>query len=73
MGFSLTLAFKNLTPVYHKVLLLTVNDLMCSYDQKIQIDIAVLDCSHALDTVPHECPLGKLDHYGIRGNVKEWI
>ena len=35
-------------------LLLTVNDLMCSYDHKIQTDIAVLDFSRAFDTVPHE-------------------
>jgi len=54
-------------------LLLTVNDLMCSYDRKIQTDIAVLNFSRAFDTVPHERLLGKLDRYGIRGNVKEWI
>ena len=46
-------------------LLLTVNDLMCSYDRKIQTDIAVLNFSRAFDTVPHERLLGKLDHYDI--------
>ena len=32
-------------------LLLTVNDLMCSYDKKIQTDVAILDFSRAFDTV----------------------
>ena len=34
-------------------LLLTVDDLMRSFDQKIQSDIAILDFSRAFDTVPH--------------------
>ena len=54
-------------------LLLTVNDLMCSYDKKIQTDVAILDFSRAFDTVLHERLLGKLDHYGIRGKIQEWI
>jgi len=33
----------------------------------------VLDFSCAFDTVSHERLLGKLDHCGIRGNIKEWI
>jgi len=27
----------------------------------------------AIDTIPHEHLLGKLDHYGIRGKIHEWI
>ena len=46
---------------------------MCSYDKKIQSHVAILDFSHAFDTVPHKRLLGKLDHYGVRGKIQEWI
>jgi len=49
-------------------LLLTVDDLMRSFDQKIQSDIAFLDFSRAFDTVPHERLLGKLG-----GPIHNWI
>ena len=54
-------------------LLLTVNDLTCSFDKKIQTDVAVLDFSRAFDTVPHERLLRKLEHYGIQGSIKSWV
>jgi hypothetical protein len=54
-------------------LLLTVHDLMDSFDKKKQVDIGVLDFSKAFDTVPHNLLLNKLDHYGIRGNILIWI
>ena len=53
--------------------MLTVDDLMRSFDQKMQSDIAILDFSRAFDTVPHERLLGKLGHYGIRGPIHNWI
>ena len=37
------------------------------------IDVAVLDFAKAFDTVPHESLLGKLDHYGVSGNLNTWI
>jgi len=54
-------------------LLITVDDLMRSFDQKIQSDIAILDFSRAFNTVPHERLLGKLGHYRIRGPIHNWI
>ena len=54
-------------------LLVTIDDLMRSYERKHQVDIGVLDFSRAFDTVPHERLLGKLAHYGIQGPVHEWI
>ena len=53
-------------------LLLTLQDLMTYRDKKHQIDIAVLDFSKALDTVPHDRMLGKLEFYGITGQVLNW-
>ena len=54
-------------------LLLTTHDLMSQRDQGYQIDVAILDFSKAFDTVPHRRLLGKLDLYGINGNVHRWI
>ena len=38
-----------------------------------QIDIAVLDFSKAVDTVPHDGLLSKLKHYGIDEKIWLWI
>ena len=46
---------------------------MRSFDQKIQSDIAILEFSHAFNTVPHERLLAKLGYYGIRGPIHNWI
>ena len=48
-------------------LLLTNEDLVKKYEDKIQTDLIVLDFSKAFDVVPHHRLLHKLDHYGIRG------
>ena len=54
-------------------LLITVNDLMSYHDKKIQVDVAILDFSKAFDVVPHARLLGKIEHYGIRGDTLRWI
>ena len=54
-------------------LLLTLQDLMCWRDRKVQVDLAVLDFAKAFDTVPHESLLGKLNHYGVNNNIHSWI
>ena len=51
----------------------TIHDLMLRYDQKKQIDIAILDFSKAFDTIPHERLLKKLVHYGSDGQTWTWI
>ena len=37
-----------------------------------QVDMAILDFSKALDTVPHEHLLGKMEFYGIQGPLLKW-
>ena len=54
-------------------LLITVEDFFSAYDQNIQTDVGVLDFSRAFDTVPHERLIGKLAHYGVQGQVNDWI
>ena len=53
--------------------LLTTEDLVQNYEDKIQTDLIVLDFSKAFDVVPHQRLLHKLDHYRIRGSTLLWI
>ena len=54
-------------------LLLTTEDLVQNYENKIQTDLIVLDFSKAFDVVPHQRLLHKLDHYGIRRQTLLWM
>ena len=42
-------------------------------DHRKQVDLILLDFSKAFDTVPHQCLLTKLEHYGIQGDIHRWI
>ena len=48
-------------------LLLTSEDQVLNYEDKIQTDLIVSDFSKACDVAPHQRLLHKLDHYEIRG------
>ena len=54
-------------------MLVTLHDLFSYRDQNLRIDLAVLDFSKAVDTVPHKRMLGRLCHYGIKSPVLPWI
>ena len=54
-------------------ILVTTEDLLRSFDNKIQQDMAILDFSKAFDTVPHKELLNKLHSYGIEGNIHQWL
>jgi hypothetical protein len=53
--------------------LITINDLIKSYDKGKQIDMAILVFSKAFDNVPHKKLLHKLDQYEISGPVHRWL
>ena len=54
-------------------LLTTVQDLASGLDNSQQIDAILLDFSKAFDKVPHQRLLIKLEHYGVRGTILQWI
>ena len=54
-------------------LIITAEDLLSSADKGKRIDMSILDFSKAFDMLPHARLMGKLEPYGIRGDVYRWI
>ena len=54
-------------------LLTTIQEIASNTAKGKQVDVILLDFAKALDKVPHVRLLHKLDHYGVRGNMKRWI
>ena len=54
-------------------LLVTLQDLLKSFDKKMQTDVAILDFSKAFDTVPHDKLLYKMNRYDVHGNTLKWL
>ena len=54
-------------------LFLTVDDLARAVDNKLQVDVAILDFEKAFDKVAHTRLTHKLDYYGIRGDLLQWL
>ncbi len=54
-------------------LLLTLHDLQGYRNERVQVDMAVLDFAKAFDTFPHRRLMNKLSHYGIQGHLHKWI
>ena len=53
-------------------LIMTVNDLVLSLDNRSQTDMIIMDFSKAFDSIPHNRLLLKLNHLGIQNNLV-WI
>ena len=54
-------------------LLQTIHNLAYNLNQKSQTDMILLDFSKAFDEVSHCHLLLKLNYYGVRGNILNWI
>jgi hypothetical protein len=54
-------------------LIITLQDLASSLSNSEQVDVILLDFSKAFDKVAHQRLLYKLDYYGVRGPVNQWI
>ena len=48
-------------------------EIQAAMDCRYQVDLILLDFRKAFDTVPHQRLLRKLHHYGIRGNIYDWL
>ena len=54
-------------------LVITTHDLAQSLNNKLQVDMIIMDFSKAFDTVPHNRLLNKLNRYGIGNKTHNWI
>ena len=54
-------------------LLQTIHDLAYDLNQKSQTDMILLDFIKAFDKVSHRHLLLKVNYYGVRGNILNWI
>lgn len=50
-----------------------LQELSSAQDEGEQVDAIILDFSKAFDVVPYMCLLSKVEHYGIRGSLLQWI
>ena len=54
-------------------LITMIEEISRSLDCGQQTDLIIMDFSKAFDVVPHQRLIRKLDYYGIRGNLKNWL
>ena len=54
-------------------MLITINNFAKAVDQKLQVDVGILDFSKAFDKVSHPRLLHKLNHYGIQEKMLNWL
>ena len=54
-------------------LLRTVHDFTSSLNEKVQTDAVLLDLSKVFDKVVHCYLILKLEYYGVRHQISQWI
>ena len=50
-----------------------IDNICKATENKEHVIDVILDFAKAFDTVNHRIVLGKLAHYGFRGNILQWI
>ena len=58
---------------YESQLVLTIQDLVMGLNSRSQTHAILLDFSKVFDKVPHQRLSLKLHHYGVCGNILEWV
>ena len=54
-------------------MLITIDNFAKAVDQKLQVDVGILDFPKAFDKVSHPRLLHKLNYYGIQGKMLNWL
>ena len=54
-------------------LVTTINDFSRALNQGLQLDTILLDFGKAFDKVDHDKLCNKLEHYGIRDKLLDWV
>lgn len=54
-------------------LIITIHEIARRMCKSTQVDVILLDFAKAFDKVPHRRLLEKLNYYGVRGNILNWI
>ena len=54
-------------------LIITIHQIAKELADGSQVDANLLDFRKAIDKVLHACLMQRLDYYGVRGNVHNWI
>ena len=54
-------------------LLRTVHDFTSSLNEKVQTDAVLLDLNKTFDKVVHRYLIFKLEYYGVRHQISQWI
>jgi len=54
-------------------LILTIHDISQALNNNKLVDVAVLDFSKAFDKVPHRRLISKLEFYGLKGEISQWV
>ena len=70
---TINLVFKRIIRLTEHAIIELVNQITSAFDNDKFVLGVFIDLSKAFDTVNHEILLKKVQHYGIKGNVFQWL